>query len=239
MPPRVPILCPALKPTQISRHSQMHIIRWSIPWLLLIFMAWLVAETWPGVFLQWFAGSRLTGNTLKAILGNGQQLRNAGQGLAKTSSDAQSISIPICLAPHPERMPCAARLTEHRAGRDGLPVEPEGHLGQDDGHDAGQVGLDHKVPDLPLEVEVSGHDDVFPCRDSQVGAEPQFASRGQLSTPEIALNTLPGFSVGFWWDVLGKEGCRHSQLLCHVRCVPQHSPFHITSVLSKHFSESS
>lgn len=101
-------------------------------------------------------------------------------------------------------MPCAARLTEHRAGRDGLPVEPEGHLGQDDGHDAGQVGLDHKVPDLPLEVEVSGHDDVFPCRDSQVGAEPQFASRGQLSIPEIALNTpsriFCGILVGCPWE---------------------------------------
>jgi len=36
-------------------------------------------------------------------------------------------------------------------------------LGENDGHDAGKVRLDHKVADLPLEVEVSRHDGVFAC----------------------------------------------------------------------------
>lgn len=101
-------------------------------------------------------GSRLTGKTLKASLWNGQQLRN---------KKALLLSVFPSLFPFLPTL----RLTKNRAGRDGLPVEPEGDLGQDDGHDAGQVGLDHKVPDLPLEVEVCGHDDVFPCRDSQGG----------------------------------------------------------------------
>jgi len=57
----------------------------------------------------------------------------------------------------------AGRLTKDGPGRYGLSVEPEGHLGQDDGHDAGQVRLDHKVADLPLQVEVGGHHHVFSC----------------------------------------------------------------------------
>lgn len=89
------------------------------------------------------------------------------------------ISLPLSLSAHAERKPCAPRLTKNRAGRDGLPVEPEGDLGQDDSHDAGQVGLDHKVPDLPLQVEVRGHDDVFACRDSQGGM------LARLATPHI------------------------------------------------------
>lgn len=58
--------------------------------------------------------------------------------------------------------PHAHRLTKNCSGGDGLPVQPEGDLGQDYGHDAGQVGLDDKVPDLPLEVKVRGHDNVLP-----------------------------------------------------------------------------
>lgn len=52
-------------------------------------------------------------------------------------------------------------LTEHSSGRHRLSIEPEGDLGQDDRHDAGQIRLDHKVADLPLQMEVSRHDRVF------------------------------------------------------------------------------
>lgn len=48
-------------------------------------------------------------------------------------------------------------LTKHSPGRDRLPVEPEGHLGQDDGHEARHVGLNHKVANLSLQEEVSHH----------------------------------------------------------------------------------
>lgn len=54
-------------------------------------------------------------------------------------------------------------LTEHSPGRNRLPVEPEGHLREDDSHDAGQVRLDHEVADLPLQVEMGRHDRVLAC----------------------------------------------------------------------------
>lgn len=92
-----------------------------------------------------------------------------------------AFPLTFCSLPSLRGCPCAPRLTKNRAGRDGLPVQPEGHLGQDDGHDAGQVGLDHKVPDLPLEVEVCGHDDVFPCRDIQGGMLSRGAPRPGVS----------------------------------------------------------
>lgn len=55
------------------------------------------------------------------------------------------------------------RLTEDSPGRDGLSVEPERHLGEDDRHDAGQVRLDHKVADFPLQVEVGCHHNILSC----------------------------------------------------------------------------
>lgn len=58
--------------------------------------------------------------------------------------------------------PRAHRLTKNCSGGDRFPVQPEGDLGQDYSHDAGQVGLDDEVPDLPLEVKVCGHDNILP-----------------------------------------------------------------------------
>lgn len=52
-------------------------------------------------------------------------------------------------------------LTEDGPSRHRLSVEPEGHLGQDDGHEAGHVRLDHKVADLPLQKEARHHDGVL------------------------------------------------------------------------------
>lgn len=54
-------------------------------------------------------------------------------------------------------------LTEHRPGRDRLPIQPEGDLRQDDGHEARHVGLDDKVSDLSLQVEVGHHHCVEAC----------------------------------------------------------------------------
>lgn len=52
-------------------------------------------------------------------------------------------------------------LTKNCPGRNGLPVEPEGDLGEDDGHEARHVGLDHEVANLALQVEVTHHDCVL------------------------------------------------------------------------------
>ncbi len=57
------------------------------------------------------------------------------------------------------------KLTKNRPGWNRLSVEPEGHLGQDDGHDARQVRLNHKITDLPLQVEVGRHHSVLTCED--------------------------------------------------------------------------
>lgn len=57
-------------------------------------------------------------------------------------------------------------LTKYSSGGYRLSVEPEGDLGEDDCHDAGQVSLDHKVANLPLQVEVGRHDSVFTCRET-------------------------------------------------------------------------
>lgn len=54
--------------------------------------------------------------------------------------------------------------TEDGSGRNGLLVDPEGNLSEDDGHDAGDVGLNQEETHLPLQMEVDGHDDVLPCR---------------------------------------------------------------------------
>lgn len=53
-------------------------------------------------------------------------------------------------------------LTEHGAGGNGLSVQPEGDLRQYDGHDARKIRLNHKVANLPFQVEVRRHHHVFP-----------------------------------------------------------------------------
>lgn len=73
-------------------------------------------------------------------------------------------------------------LTKHRPGWDGFPVQPKGDLGQDHGHYAGKVGLDDKVPDLPLQVKMSRHDGVFTCKRAN--------SRSQ--SPESCVPWAPG-----------------------------------------------
>jgi len=54
-----------------------------------------------------------------------------------------------------------AGLTKDRPGRHGLSVQPERHLGEDDGHDAGQVSLDDKITDFSLQVKMSRHYCIF------------------------------------------------------------------------------
>lgn len=51
--------------------------------------------------------------------------------------------------------------TKNSACRDGLSVEPKRDLGQDDGHYARQVRLDHKVSNLPLQMEMGSHHCIF------------------------------------------------------------------------------
>ena len=60
--------------------------------------------------------------------------------------------------------------TEHGPCRDGLLVDPEGHLGEDDCHDAGDVRLNHEVAHLPLEVEVNRHHHVLTWGNARRGS---------------------------------------------------------------------
>lgn len=83
------------------------------------------------------------------------------------SNDSSTILTPTLTVHHntlqmsPDPILHKTTLTKDRAGRDRLSVEPERHLWQDDSHDTWQVGLDHKVANFSLEVEVGCHDDIF------------------------------------------------------------------------------
>lgn len=65
---------------------------------------------------------------------------------------------------HVNMRPKPAALTENGPRRDRFSVEPERHLGQDDGHKAGHVRLDDKVANLPLQVKVGHHHRVLSWR---------------------------------------------------------------------------
>lgn len=78
-------------------------------------------------------------------------------GPIRTVSSARSAAVLLWLL-CPGR---CAPLTENGPGWHRFPVQPEGHLGQDDCHDAGQVGLYDEVANLPLQVELSRHDSVL------------------------------------------------------------------------------
>lgn len=67
----------------------------------------------------------------------------------------------------PVTKPACWPLTKDSPGWDGFSVEPKGHLGQNDSHDTGQVGLDDEIADLSLEVEMGCHDGVFTCQGAQ------------------------------------------------------------------------
>lgn len=92
-------------------------------------------------------------------------------------------------------------LTEHGPGRDGLSVQPEGHLGQDHRHDAGQVGLDDEVAYLPLQVEVGGHDGVLAC------GRRATAGQRRPPRPRPPIATAPRTRI-YWADWRGGGGGR-------------------------------
>ena len=85
-----------------------------------------------------------------------------------------SVCLSVCLHLPPPltqaRGGQRAVRTEHGPRRHRLLVDPEGHLGEDDGHDAGDVRLDHEVAHLPLEVEVNRHHHVLTCRSTLGGS---------------------------------------------------------------------
>jgi len=54
-------------------------------------------------------------------------------------------------------------LTKHSPSWHRFSVQPERHLGKNDGHDAWEVRLDDKVANLPLQMEMSRHHCVFTC----------------------------------------------------------------------------
>lgn len=58
---------------------------------------------------------------------------------------------------------CAIR-TEDCSSRDRFFIYPEGHLGEDYCHDAGDIRLNHEVAHFPLQVEVYCHHHVFTWR---------------------------------------------------------------------------
>lgn len=55
-------------------------------------------------------------------------------------------------------------LTEDCSSRDWFLIYPEGHLGEDYCHDAGDIRLNHEVAHFPLQVEVHCHHHVFTWR---------------------------------------------------------------------------
>lgn len=92
--------------------------------------------------------------------------------------------------------------TEDGSGRNGLFVDPEGNLSEDDGHDAGDVGLNQEETHLPLQMEVNGHDDVFPCRRQTGSQEGLRDTRAALhaagnKTPVNTSAHRPGHSMRF------------------------------------------
>lgn len=52
-------------------------------------------------------------------------------------------------------------LTKHSASRNRFSVQPEGNLRQDDGHDAREVGLNHKIANFPFQMEICCHHYIF------------------------------------------------------------------------------
>lgn len=54
--------------------------------------------------------------------------------------------------------------TENCACRDRLFINPEGHLGEDNCHYAGDVCLDHEVAHFTFQVEVHRHHHIFTWR---------------------------------------------------------------------------
>lgn len=52
-------------------------------------------------------------------------------------------------------------LTEDGPSWNWFLINPEGDLGQDYGHNTGNVSLDQEKAHFPLQMEVDGHDDVF------------------------------------------------------------------------------
>lgn len=52
-------------------------------------------------------------------------------------------------------------LTKHSASRHRFSVQPEGNLRQDDGHDAREVGLNHKIANFPFQMEICCHHYIF------------------------------------------------------------------------------
>lgn len=70
------------------------------------------------------------------------------------------------------------KLTEDSSCWNRLSVEPERDLREDDGHDAWQVCLDHKVAYFPLQVEMGCHDNVLAWTENKTGLR----TRGTLST---------------------------------------------------------
>lgn len=53
--------------------------------------------------------------------------------------------------------------TKDSSGGDRLLINPERHLGENDGHNARCVYLYHEVAHLPLQMEVNCHYYVFTC----------------------------------------------------------------------------
>lgn len=53
--------------------------------------------------------------------------------------------------------------TKDSSGWDRLFINPEGHLGKNDGHNAWCIYLYHEVAHLPLQVEINRHYYIFTC----------------------------------------------------------------------------
>lgn len=67
-----------------------------------------------------------------------------------------------------------AFVTERDSGRNGSPVDPEGHPGEDDHQHGGEVRLQHEEEDVPPQDEVDEEPVVPTCRHQKNGLENVF-----------------------------------------------------------------
>lgn len=92
----------------------------------------------------------------------------------------------------------ATVLTKHSPRWHRFSVQPERHLGKNDCHDAGEVRLDDKVADLPLQMEMSRHHCVFTYGEMIRG---QLTEQHSCHSGDHFVQTLtPDFSIFFFFS---------------------------------------
>lgn len=122
-------------------------------------------------------------------------------------------------------------LTEHGASRDRFPVQPEGDLRQNDGHDAREVGLNHEIANFPFQMEICCHHNIFACsgrRETEretlgvrarraediQGKKRSISTSNSLKTPlEVVAGHQNKWRVGSCWSGHTSHAWEHSKVI--------------------------